>query len=50
MLLYKHSARCSSVIQIFLDCNPHYWCFVPMLKTEEQTQNIPNSSLHTRRD
>ncbi|CAF1416271.1 unnamed protein product [Adineta steineri] len=36
MLLYKHSIRCSSAIQLFLDCNPQYWDFVPMLKTEIQ--------------
>jgi hypothetical protein len=39
MLLYKHSARCPSAIQMFLDCNPRYWRFVPMTKDEAQSQN-----------
>ncbi|CAF3988222.1 unnamed protein product, partial [Adineta steineri] len=45
MLLYKHSIRCPSAIQLFLDCNPQYWHFVPMLKTEIQdssTNNVPS--------
>ncbi len=45
MLLYKHSARCPSAIQMFLDCNPQYWCFVPMPKIEAQTQNLASDSL-----
>ena len=64
--LYEHSTRCSSAIQLFLDCNPAYWCFVPMQKAEAHAQNLasglpadciklnPTSSLmqniHTRRD
>ncbi|CAF1403722.1 unnamed protein product [Adineta steineri] len=36
MLIYKHSIRCPSAIQLFLDCNPQYWHFVPMLKVEIQ--------------
>ncbi|CAF1557995.1 unnamed protein product, partial [Adineta steineri] len=40
MLLYKHSARCSYAIQMFLDCNPQYWCFVPMSTMEAETQNL----------
>ncbi|CAF1431374.1 unnamed protein product [Adineta steineri] len=39
-LLYKHSARCSYAIQMFLDCNPQYWCFVPMSTMEAETQNL----------
>lgn len=30
MLLYRHSARCHHAMQWFLDCNPHFWSFVPM--------------------
>ena len=29
MWLYQHSARCSVALQLFLDDNPDYWCFVP---------------------
>lgn len=58
MLLYKHVARCSSAVQLFLDCNPQYWCFVPILKIEAiQTQNLASGPvptfaphLQTRRD
>ncbi len=39
MLLYKHSARCPYAIQIFLDCNPHYWPFIPMPIYEAQQEN-----------
>ena len=31
MSLYQHSIQCSTAIQRFLDANPSYWCFVPML-------------------
>ena len=30
MHLYLHSARCPVVLRSFLDCNPKYWCFIPM--------------------
>jgi hypothetical protein len=43
MLLYKHSARCSSAIQMFLDCNPRYWCFIPMTKIEAQAESSTSS-------
>lgn len=34
--LYQHSARCSIALQLFLDYNPEYWCFVPMKSVEQQ--------------
>ena len=39
MLLYRHSARCFMAMQWFLDCNPHYWPFVPMTKAQAQIDN-----------
>jgi hypothetical protein len=30
MVLYQHSAHCSSAMQWFLDENPDYWPFVPV--------------------
>ena len=30
MHLYLHSARCSVALRSFLDCNPNYWCFIPL--------------------
>lgn len=37
MRLYQHSARCPVAMQIFLDANPHYWPFIPMLIEESET-------------
>ncbi|CAF2085893.1 unnamed protein product [Rotaria magnacalcarata] len=30
MSLYKHTIQCSAAVQMFLNNNPLYWCFVPM--------------------
>ena len=30
MRLYRHSTMCSTAMQMFLNCNRHYWCCVPM--------------------
>lgn len=50
MLLYKHSARCPTAMQLFLNCNPQYWSFVPMLEQEAQKDNqsyqLPHSVPH----
>ena len=40
MRLYQHSTRCSVALRSFLDCNPDYWCFVPMLWYDAQAENI----------
>ncbi len=40
MRLYQHSARCPSALRSFLDCNPIYWCFIPMLWPEAEDENI----------
>lgn len=34
--LYEHSARCPTALQLFLDYNPKYWCFVPMIKNSSK--------------
>ena len=39
MLLYRHSVRCSIAMQWFLDCNPYYWCFVPITKEQAEFDN-----------
>ena len=39
MRLYQHSMRCSAAVQLFLDCNPQYWCFIPMLEDDVNRQN-----------
>ena len=49
MKLYQHSAHCSAAMQIFLDANPQYWRFVPMLiedahKPEQQSISHPDLS------
>lgn len=48
MLLYRHATRCPASMQIFLNFNPIYWCFVPLTNTEVEVQNrkhliIPSS-------
>jgi hypothetical protein len=40
MRLYQHSARCPSALRSFLDCNPIYWCFIPLLWEEAQSENF----------
>ena len=40
MRLYQHSARCPVALRSFLDCNPIYWCFIPMLWSEAQAENM----------
>lgn len=39
MRLYQHSIRCSTAMRLFLDWNPQYLCFVPMLKEDALRQN-----------
>lgn len=47
MLLYRHAARCPSAIQIFLNFNSIYQCFIPITinETTEHSQNfiVPSS-------
>jgi hypothetical protein len=40
MRLYQHSSRCPVALRSFLDCNPTYWCFVPLLCNEAMDENI----------
>ncbi|CAF4814448.1 unnamed protein product, partial [Rotaria sp. Silwood2] len=39
MRLYQHSARCPVVLRSFLDCNPIYWYFIPLLWDGALAQN-----------
>lgn len=45
MLLYRHAVRCPSAMQIFLNFNSIYWCFVPLRNTEVEVQNETNTTL-----
>ena len=47
MRLYQHSAQCPVSLRSFLDCNPIYWCFIPMLWHEATTENIAHLQAHT---
>ena len=38
--LYQHPIGCSSAIQAFLNHNPDYWIFVPVLNEEANHENI----------
>ena len=40
MRLYQHAARCPAALRLFLDCNPDYWCFIPLLWHNAQVENI----------
>ena len=40
MRLYHHSARCPVALRTFLDCNPQYWCFVPLSWQDAINENI----------
>ncbi|CAF1406327.1 unnamed protein product [Rotaria sordida] len=39
MRLYQHSARCPIALRLFLECNPNYWCFIPLLVDEAAVEN-----------
>ena len=39
MHLYKHAARCPSVIQRFISFNPIYECFIPISEHKAEQQN-----------
>ena len=32
--LYRHSTQCSVALNVFLTCQPNYWCFVPITTAE----------------
>ncbi|CAF1263261.1 unnamed protein product [Rotaria sordida] len=40
--LYQHSARCPEVLRSFFDCNPMYWCFIPLPWDEAVAENVAN--------
>ncbi|CAF4326958.1 unnamed protein product, partial [Rotaria sordida] len=42
MRFYQHSARCPEALRSFLDCNPMYWCFIPLPWDEAVTENVVN--------
>ncbi|CAF1429983.1 unnamed protein product, partial [Rotaria sordida] len=42
MRLYQHAARCPEALRSFLDCNPMYWCFIPLPWDEAVTENVAN--------
>ncbi|CAM4970956.1 unnamed protein product [Rotaria socialis] len=40
LCLYQHSARCPVALHVFLDCNPIYWCFIPLPRYEALLQDF----------
>ena len=40
MRLYQHSAKCPVALRTFLDCNPNYWCFIPLRWQEAEEENL----------
>ena len=47
IILYRHTVRCPSAMQIFLNFNPIYWCFVPLRHIETEIQDRNNPTLPT---
>jgi hypothetical protein len=41
---FEHAARCPTVLQLFLDHNRKYWCFVPMVKNRSNTTTTTTES------
>lgn len=39
MRVYQHSARCPIALRTFLDCNPSYWCLIPLFWHEALADN-----------
>ena len=54
MRLYQHFAHCSKVLQLFLENNPIYWCFIPMKIEHVQFDDLSYlstlSSINTTND
>lgn len=40
MRLYQHSTQCPRALQMFLDYNQQYWCFVPMKNDEANRYDL----------
>ena len=40
MRLYRHSTLCRTAMQMFLNCNPQYWCFVPVNNMDADNDDI----------
>lgn len=47
MRLYQHPKQCSAVIQSFLNQNPDYWIFIPMLNADANQENLSSPSTTT---
>ena len=39
-MVYQHSARCPIALRTFLDCNPSYWCFIPLRWNDAEHDNL----------
>ncbi|CAF1474635.1 unnamed protein product [Rotaria sordida] len=50
MRLYQHSARCPVALRAFLDCNPIYWCFIPLYWKDALSDNTTYYRGPTMRD
>ena len=47
MRLYRHSTLCGTAMQMFLDCNPQYWCCVPMKHIDAQNDDCIYQQIHS---
>ncbi|CAF4411226.1 unnamed protein product [Rotaria sp. Silwood2] len=45
MRLYQHFTHCSKSLQLFLEHNPNYWCFIPMKINDAQFDDFSSLTL-----
>ena len=50
MRLYRHSTLCETAMQMFLECNPQYWCCVPMKDTDANNADRVYAQIATTRN
>ncbi|UJR06545.1 hypothetical protein I4U23_010828 [Adineta vaga] len=49
MKLYQHSTECPVALNMFLKCQPVYWCFVPMTKKQAVIENAHITSTENQK-
>lgn len=50
MCLYEHFAHCSNVLQLFLQHNPEYWCFIPQKIDDVKYEDLYHSTSLKKED
>lgn len=47
MRLYEHLTHCRKALQLFLEHNPNYWCFIPMKMSDAQFDDLSYAAVST---